>query len=71
MLALIIILSLSMISNIRFPKPGIKINAIAAILIIFTIIIGREFNGFVPILLVIAIFLYSVVGPIYRKISTK
>jgi CDP-diacylglycerol--serine O-phosphatidyltransferase len=70
-LALIVILSLSMISNIRFPKPGIKINAIAASLIILTIIIGKEFYGFVPILLVIAIFLYSVVGPIYRKISVK
>jgi phosphatidylserine synthase len=70
-LALIVILSLSMISNIRFPKPGIKINAIAAFLIILTIIIGKEFYGFVPILLVIAIFLYSVVGPIYRKISVK
>ena len=67
----ILILSIAMISNIRFPKPDLKINAIASILIILSIITGKEFYGFAPILLVIAIFLYSIVGPIYKRFSLK
>jgi CDP-diacylglycerol--serine O-phosphatidyltransferase len=67
----ILILSIAMISNIRFPKPDLKINAIASILIILSIIIGKEFYGFAPILLIIAIFLYSIVGPIYKRFSLK
>jgi len=67
----IIILSLAMISNINFPKPALRINVIAAILIILTIILGKEYYGFAPITLIIAIFLYSIVGPIYRNIIVK
>lgn len=67
----IIILSLLMISNICFPKPDLKINSIAAILIILTIIVGKQLYGFAPILLIIAIVTYSIFGPIYRKISSK
>ena len=67
----ILILSIAMISNIRFPKPDLKINAIASILIILSIITGKEFYGFAPILLVIEIFLYSIVGPIYKRFSLK
>ena len=67
----ILILSLAMISNIRFPKPDLKINAIASILIILSIIAGKEFYGFAPTLLIIAIFLYSIVGPIFRRFSLK
>ena len=70
-LALIIILSFLMISNIRFPKPGLKINAIAAILIILSIIVGKELYGFAPILLITAIFFYTLLGPVYRKILEK
>jgi CDP-diacylglycerol--serine O-phosphatidyltransferase len=70
-LTAIIILSLSMISNIRFSKPGLKINAIASILIILTIIVGKDFYGFAPILLIIAILIYSIVGPLYSEISEK
>jgi CDP-diacylglycerol--serine O-phosphatidyltransferase len=67
----IIILSLLMISNIRFPKPGLRINSIATILIILTIIIGKEIYGFAPILLITAILIYSFAGPFYRKILEK
>jgi CDP-diacylglycerol--serine O-phosphatidyltransferase len=70
-LALIIILSLLMISNIRFPKPGLKINAIAAILIILSIILGKELYGFALILLITAILFYSIIGPVNRKILEK
>jgi CDP-diacylglycerol--serine O-phosphatidyltransferase len=65
----IIILSLAMISNIHFPKPVTKINIIAAFLIILTIIVGKGFFGFAPTLLILAIIIYSIAGPIFKKIS--
>ena len=67
----LIFISIAMSSNIPFPKPTYKINSIAAILIILTIIIGKTFYGFAPILLITSILIYTIIGPIYRKISTK
>ena len=63
----IVFISIAMITNIRFPKPSFKINAIATIFIILTIILGKDFYGFAPILLIIAIVIYSIGGPIYKK----
>lgn len=70
-LPVIILISLLMVSNIRFPKPRFKINAIAAILIILTLIIGKYFYGFAPILLLTAILIYLIIGPVYTKIFVK
>jgi len=67
----IFLISIAMITNIKFPKPSLKVNATAAALIILTIILGKEFYGFAPIFLIIAIVIYSLGGPIYRKIFTK
>ena len=61
----IFIISIALISKLRFPKPTLKINAIATIFIIFTIIIDKNFNGIVPIFLLILIILYAIAGPIY------
>jgi hypothetical protein len=44
-----------------------KINTIAVILIILTILVGKEFYNFAPILLFSAIAIYAIVGPIYAK----
>ena len=63
--AVIFLMSLAMISNIRFPKPNIKINATATIFIIFTIIIGKNFNGIFPKTLLLLIIIYTLIGPIY------
>lgn len=63
--AVIFLMSLAMISNVRFPKPTIKINAIATIFIIFTIIIGKNFEGIFPKFLLLLIILYTLAGPIY------
>jgi CDP-diacylglycerol--serine O-phosphatidyltransferase len=71
LLPAIILISIAMVTNIRFPKPVIKINAIASILIILTIILGKDFFGFAPILLIIAILIYSISGPIFSKKSEK
>lgn len=67
----IILISIAMSSNIPFPKPTTKINMIAAILIILTIILGKTFFGFAPILLIISILIYTLAGPAYRKFLTK
>ena len=70
-LVFIVFLSLVMISNIRFPKLGTKIEIIATVLIFLTIIIGDLYNNIAPILLFIAIAIYAVVGPIYIRFLQK
>jgi phosphatidylserine synthase len=67
----IIVISLAMILNIPFPKAGYKINTIAAILIFLTIILGKNYYGFAPILLLSAILIYSISGPFYTKFFVK
>lgn len=64
-LLVIVITSLMLISNVRFPKPTLKINAIAAVLIVLTIIVGKNFGGVAPILLLLSIIIYSLAGQIY------
>jgi len=66
-LALIIILSFATISNIRFPKPGIKVNAIASILIITTLVMGELYNNLAPLLLFSALAIYVLAGPFYVR----
>jgi len=61
----ILIISLAMISYVRFPKPTLKINAIATIFIIFTIIIDKNFDGVFPKLLFLLTIFYVLGGPIY------
>jgi len=70
-LPFVIILSLAMISNISFPKPDYKIDAIAGILIILTIIIEKNYQGIAPLILFIAIGLYVIIGPFYLLIKKK
>jgi CDP-diacylglycerol--serine O-phosphatidyltransferase len=67
----IIIISFLMISNIRFPKPGFKINAIAGVLILLTIILEKNFYGIAPLVLVVAVCLYAIAGPVYLWINNK
>ena len=77
-LPVIIIVSLAMISNVRFPKPGLKIDALAAILIILTLIFGEEYYGLplylilgenyygiAPLLLITMLVTYTILGPLY------
>jgi hypothetical protein len=54
-----------MISNIHFPKPNLKINTIASIFIILTIIIDKNFYGILPLFLLLLVVIYVVVGPLY------
>jgi phosphatidylserine synthase len=70
-LLLMLIVSFFMISNIRFPKPGIKVNSVAAVLILISVAIGKTYYGFAPLLLLAAILVYSIGGPVYLKFFAK
>jgi CDP-diacylglycerol--serine O-phosphatidyltransferase len=67
----IIIISVALVSNVHFPKLGIKLNAVAAFLIIFTLFMGETYNNIAPLLLLVAIVLYSIFGPIFYLITSK
>jgi hypothetical protein len=54
-----------MVSNIRYPKPDLRMNIIAAILIITTLILGNNYYGIAQIILLISILIYAIIGPIY------
>jgi phosphatidylserine synthase len=64
-LAGLVIISFLLISNIRFPKPGFKIDAMAAVLIILTLILWENYYNIAPLLLLTSLVLYAVIGPIY------
>jgi len=64
-LPVIVIVSLAMLSNVRFPKPGFKMDAMAAILIILTLIIGKNYDNVAPLILLSMIMVYVIAGPVY------
>jgi CDP-diacylglycerol--serine O-phosphatidyltransferase len=65
------LLSMAMISSIPFPKPDISINTVASLLIIFSLVLYTSFNNAAVILLLIAIIIYSIAGPLYLKKTRK
>jgi len=65
LLPVIIVVSVAMICSIRFPKPDLRINSVATILIILTVIFGKSYNGIAPLVLLLAILIYVFAGPIY------
>jgi CDP-diacylglycerol--serine O-phosphatidyltransferase len=67
----VIIIGAAMVSNIKFPKPGLKTNSIAALLIILTLFIDKSYYGIAPILLFIAVVTYTIGGAIYIKFLVK
>lgn len=67
----VIIVGAVMASDIIFPKPNTLINAVALILIILSIVFGKTYLGFAPFLLLIAILVYVIGGPIYKKLLEK
>ncbi|MGF3584172.1 MAG: CDP-alcohol phosphatidyltransferase family protein [Thermoplasmatota archaeon] len=64
-LPVVIVVSVAMICSIRFPKPGLLIDSVAAILIIFTIILGKEYQSLAPFVLLFTILVYVFAGPVY------
>jgi len=67
----VVIIGATNVSDIKFPKLGIKINAIASILILLSLVMYDLYFGIAPFLLLIAIIIYLTVGPIYLKFLTK
>ena len=66
---IIIILSVLMVSPINFPKMNVKLNLIAAILMLFSIL-NIDFLKTYPILLLFtAVLIYSIAGPIFLKVN--
>jgi CDP-diacylglycerol--serine O-phosphatidyltransferase len=70
-LLIVFILSLAMVSSIRFPKLGMKMNSIAAAFIIATIVLDSMYSNIAPLLLFAALALYVIVGPIYLFSKNK
>ena len=69
MIFIIIILSVLMVSPINFPKMNVKLNLIAAILMLFSIL-NIDFLKTYPILLLFtAVLIYSIAGPIFLKVN--
>jgi len=60
-----------MASDIIFIKPGIKINAIASILIVFSLILYNNYYKITPMLLLAAILIYAIGSPIYTRFTRK
>ena len=67
----VIIIGAVMVSDIIFPKPNTLINVAALILIILSIVFGKTYFGFAPFLLFVAILVYVIGGPIYKKFLEK
>ena len=67
----VVIIGAITVSDIKFLKPGIRINAIAAILILLTIIMYDIYWNIAPFLLLTAIIIYVTVGSIFLKFLTK
>ena len=70
-LPFIVILALAMISSIRFPKPGLKMDLVAAVFIIVTILLDSMFYNIAPLLLLAALVSYIIIGPFYLRIKKK
>ena len=64
-LLVIFVVSFVMISSVHFLKLGHKMDVTAAILIIIALIIGRNYNDIAPLILLLAIMIYVIGGPIY------
>ena len=64
-LLVIIALSFTMISPVRFPKPGLKADLVTAVFIIATIVLDSLYYNIAPLLLLTALFAYILLGPLY------
>lgn len=70
-LPLVVIIGAAMASTIEFLKPNKYVNIFASILIFLCILLEKNFYSVAPILLLTAILIYSVGGPIYKFLIAK
>ena len=67
----VIIIGALMASNIKFPKMSLKVQLTAFILILFSLIFYDAYYKIFPLLLLTAILIYGIIGPIYNNFSAK
>ncbi|MCX6665048.1 MAG: CDP-alcohol phosphatidyltransferase family protein [Euryarchaeota archaeon] len=70
-IALIFILSLLMVSSIRFPKPSLSLNVFATLIIFAAIGLGGLYTGVAPFILLFAVACYIIGGPIVLYLIKK
>jgi CDP-diacylglycerol--serine O-phosphatidyltransferase len=70
-LAGILLFSVAMVSSIRFPKPGLKVNLLAAVFIVATILLDSLYYNIAPLLLLAALLSYIILGPLYLYSKKK
>lgn len=71
LLPVIVVLSFAMISSIHFPKLGLKVNLVAAVVILATIVFQSRYYMLAPILLLAALLFYIIIGPIYLWLKKR
>lgn len=67
----VIIIGSAMVSVIKFPKPDKKVNSIASLLIILTLILDKNYFCIAPVILFTAVLGYTIGGAIYIKFLVK
>lgn len=67
----IIVLSLAMVSSIRFPKLDLKINLITAVFIVATILLDSMYYNVAPLLLLAALLFYIIFGSMYLYVKKR
>ena len=65
----ILVLSLAMVSSIRFPKLDLKVNLITAVFIVATILLDSMYSNIAPLLLLAALISYIIFGPMYLYVK--
>jgi CDP-diacylglycerol--serine O-phosphatidyltransferase len=70
-LPFVVVLAFAMISPIHFPKLGLKIDLVAALFIVATIVLDGLYNNFTPILFLVALAGYIIIGPMYLRKRTR
>jgi len=61
----VLVLALAMISPVRFPRPGLRLNIITAVLILLVILLSGMYGTGIVYILLAALVVYVVVGPLY------
>ena len=67
MALLLVVVSVALLLPVRFLKPGLRLNAVAGVLILVTIVLRDLFSNITPLLLCAALLVYTLIGPFYLK----
>jgi CDP-diacylglycerol--serine O-phosphatidyltransferase len=70
-MSVVVVLAIAMISPVRFPKPGLRLNITTAILILLVILLNGLYNNIITYVLLFALVLYVIVGPIYLRMQKR